>query len=183
VPLTLEDCGLLLGVTRERSRQIEVAAKGHLFKRKSLIPALKKGLATIQNQLLTRIAGVPDSFVSDLHTATDFCQRLGPWETLLIELCHGRVIPWLNAVLQPVERGWLFPDLDQHDLALATEQLTAFLLHRPSPLPIPFVSAKIPLSPKLIHLGNCKGLHSLGGIFNHVQHVPTARYPPSSPGA
>ena len=159
-PSTLEQCGEALGVTRERVRQIEKAAKARLVARPDLLSALQQGLAAIQKALHARIADVPETFVSNSHSDLDYYTALGGWEGLLIDLCHGGVITWLNTTLQPTADGWLLPPLTEPGLLQATQTLTTFFATHPSTFPIGFLETKLGIPTKIIQTAVMCGIAS-----------------------
>lgn len=96
-PTTLEEAGQLIGVTRERIRQLESKARGRFPTHPVFAPALSKAIATLRNAAPISVADAPATLRKRALTKTNFspdsviaaAHDLGLTEDLRIEQSRG----------------------------------------------------------------------------------------------
>ncbi len=157
-PWTLEQCGGAMRITRERVRQIEELAKKRLTSRPQLRSAMRTTLATIQEKLQGQLTELTAGFIPAQKGIRRLYAALGPWKSLLVDLCFGDVTAWLNATIQATHYGWLMPPLTEDNIQQASRDLLAFCPSQACPLPASFLQTELGTSSEIVQVVAVSGV-------------------------
>ena len=132
-PQTLEQIASRVHVTRERVRQVEAKALGRL--RIGSNQAAFERILRAEGEAVWRILSDDSDLVmpADLQ---DRRQGISPHFSLAIEVCHGRLIDWVNTQAQVALGGWLRAGADPKDIKDSVARIAAWAQTAPDPVPL-----------------------------------------------
>ena len=169
-PKTLEEVGQLLGVTRERVRQIESKSIKKL--RRIGGKGLKAYLSEKSGEILARILGQTCALRD--RDIRKIGHRLAPEEDLLIAVVHGGLETWLDVVAHRLRGGWVISDVDADALKEVSNRFRRIRKTFPEPLSLRRVAETLSIDNRLL-----QAVVALSGHFTsylgYITHAPIRR--------
>ena len=132
-PQTLEQIASRVHVTRERVRQVEAKALGRL--RIGANRGAFERVLRAEGEAVWRFL----SDGSDLVMPADLQDRrqgISPHFSLAVEVCHGRLIDWVNTEAQVALGGWLRAGADAKGIKDSVARIAAWSRTAPDPVPL-----------------------------------------------
>ncbi len=169
-PRTLEEVGQLLGVTRERVRQIESKS---IKKLRSIGgKVLKAYLSEKSGEILARILGQTCALRDrDIRIIG---RRLTPEEDLLITIVHGSLVSWLDEVAHRLRGGWVTSDVDADALNEASGRFRCIRKTFPEPMSFRRVAETLSIDNRLLQaVVTFSG--QLASYLGYITHTPIRR--------
>ncbi len=132
-PQTLEQIASRVHVTRERVRQVEAKALGRLRVGPNRLAFERILLAEGEAVWHMLSAGSDLIMPADVQ---DRRQGISAHFFLAIEVCHGRLIDWVNTQAQIALGGWLRNEADPKDIKDSVARTATWTRTAPSPVPL-----------------------------------------------
>ncbi len=143
-PLTLDEVGRKVFVTRERVRQVQKKAIGVLSRRPSL-NAFEDFLYEAREDAWVRLAGGRDFLSADALSGR--VSPLEPLVTLAVDVVHGDLRRWLSTFAVPSDGGWLPPGASAAARRDGVARVREALAGHALPCPLDDLAAAADMSP------------------------------------
>lgn len=132
-PQTLERIASDVYVTRERVRQIEAKALERLRIGQNRL-AFERLVQAESNDVWKILSDGRDLILlPELNVRR---HDISPHFHLAVEVCHGRLVNWLDSVGQPYLGGWLRPGTDPKRLKASVSRVSSWSKYAISPVPL-----------------------------------------------
>ena len=143
-PCTLEEIAGVLGVTRERVRQIQIKVVERL--KVSAMGALLPGMLSKldADEIWARLSSSGVIYKADVNRA--FEKQLKGEFMLALECCGMTVATWLSTIATEGALAWYRSSFSQYELAMLLLKVEVLIQQAGMPLPLPTISQHLGIS-------------------------------------